>query len=68
MYFGLYVVIDIYSRYVVARRVEAHEDAGLASEVLTEAMDRHQIPDVVHADRGTSITSKPVAQLLVDLA
>jgi putative transposase len=67
VYYELYVVIDIYSRYVVAWRVEAHEDAGLASKMLTEAMGRHQIPDVVHADRGTSMTSKPVAQLLVDL-
>lgn len=67
VYYELYVVIDIYSRYVVAWRVEASEDSALAEQMLTEAMGRHQIPDVVHADRGTSMTSKPVAQLLVDL-
>jgi putative transposase len=39
----------------------------LAKELLEQAMGVHGIPDVVHADRGTSMTSKPVAQLLVDL-
>ena len=67
VYYELYVVIDIYSRFVVAWRVETREDAGLAQDMLEQAMGRHQIPDVVHADRGTSMTSKPVAQLLVDL-
>ncbi|WP_432563076.1 IS3 family transposase [Kineococcus sp. SYSU DK003] len=67
VYYELYVVIDIFSRFVVAWRVEAREDAGLAQDMLEQAMGRHQIPDVVHADRGTSMTSKPVAQLLVDL-
>ena len=66
IYYELYVVIDIYSRFVVAWRLEAREDAGLAQDMLEQAMGVHGIPDVVHADRGTSMTSKPVAQLLVD--
>ncbi len=67
VYYDLYVVIDIFSRYVVAWRVEVREDAGLAEQMLAEAMGVHGVPDVVHADRGTSMTSKPVAQLLIDL-
>ena len=39
----------------------------LATELLEQAIGVHGVPDVVHADRGTSMTSKPVAQLLVDL-
>ena len=67
VYFDLYVVLDIFSRYVVAWTVAAREDAQIATAMLQEAMGVHGIPDVVHADRGTSMTSKPVAQLLVDL-
>jgi putative transposase len=67
VYYDLYVVLDIFSRYVVAWTVAAREDSLLAKEILEEAMGVHGVPDVVHADRGTSMTSKPVAQLLVDL-
>lgn len=67
VYYECYVVLDIYSRYVVGWRVERHEEAALAQDLLEQAMGVHGIPDVVHADRGTSMTSKPVAQLLVDL-
>ena len=45
----------------------AREDAGIAKDLLERAMGVHGVPDAVHADRGTSMTSKPVAQLLVDL-
>jgi len=67
VYYDLYVVLDIFSRFVVAFTVAASEDSLLAKELLEQAMGVHGIPDVVHADRGTSMTSKPVAQLLVDL-
>ena len=67
VYYDLYVVLDIFSRHVVAFTVAASEDSVLAKELLEQAMGVHGIPDVVHADRGTSMTSKPVAQLLVDL-
>lgn len=67
IYFDLYVVLDIFSRYVVAWTVAAREDAQIARTMLEQAMGVHGIPDAVHADRGTSMTSKPVAQLLVDL-
>ncbi len=67
VYFDLYVVLDIFSRYVVGWTVAAREDSQLATELLEQAMGVHGVPEVVHADRGTSMTSKPVAQLLVDL-
>jgi len=67
VYYDLYVVIDIYSRYIVAWTVQAREDSEIAKTMLEEAMGVHGIPTAVHADRGTSMTSKPVAQLLLDL-
>jgi putative transposase len=60
-------VLDVFSRYVVAWTIAAREDAMIATEMLDQAMAAHGVPDVVHADRGTSMTSPPVAQLLVDL-
>jgi len=66
-YFDLYVILDIFSRYVVGWTVAAREDSMIAKELMEHAMGVHGIPDVIHADRGTSMTSKPVAQLLVDL-
>lgn len=67
VYYDLYVVLDIFSRFVVAWTIAAREDAGIAKDLLERAMGVHGVPDAVHADRGTSMTSKPVAQLLVDL-
>ena len=43
------------------------EDSKLAKDLLEQAMGGHGVPDVAHADRGTSGTPKPVAQLLADL-
>jgi putative transposase len=67
VYYDLYVILDIFSRYVVAWTVAAGEDSGIAAELMRHAMGMHGVPEVIHADRGTSMTSKPVAQLLVDL-
>jgi len=67
VYYDLYVVIDIYSRYIVAWTIAAREDSEIAKTMLEEAMGVHGIPEAIHADRGTSMTSKPVAQLLLDL-
>jgi transposase InsO family protein len=66
-YFDAYVMIDIYSRYIVGAYVHAHESAVLAAEMMREVFGIHGIPQVVHADRGTSMTSKTVAALLSDL-
>jgi len=67
VYYDLYVVLDIFSRFVVTWTIAACEDSEIAKTMLEQAMGVHGIPEAVHADRGTSMTSKPVAQLLVDL-
>jgi transposase InsO family protein len=66
-YFDCYVMIDIYSRYIVGAHVHNTESAALAVELMTEIFGVQGVPTVVHADRGTSMTSKPVATLLDDL-
>ena len=66
-YFDCYVVLDIFSRLAVGWTVAAREDARIAEDLLRATIGRHGRPRSIHADRGTSMTSKPVAQLLVDL-
>ena len=66
-YFDCYVMIDIYSRYIVGAHVHASESGELAVQMMKEIFGVHGIPAVVHADRGTSMTSKTVAALLSDL-
>ena len=67
IWYQLYVVIDIYSRYIVAWTLQHREDSDIATTMLEEAFGVHGIPDAVHADRGTSMTSKTVSDLLMDL-
>jgi len=67
IYYDLYVILDIFSRYVVGWTVAARESAEIAEQLIADAIARHGRPGSLHADRGTSMTSKPVAQLLVDL-
>ncbi len=66
-YYDAYVMIDIYSRYIVGAHVHAHETGVLAQEMMKQIFGIHGVPQVVHADRGTSMTSKTVAALLDDL-
>jgi putative transposase len=69
-YYELFVIIDIFSRYVVAWMVSEAETGELAEAFIADALATHGIDRdqlTLHADRGTSMTSKPVAQLLVDL-
>lgn len=69
-YFHLYVIIDIFSRLVVGWMVAERESATLADRLITETCDKQDITPgqlTIHADRGTSMTSKAVAQLLGDL-
>jgi putative transposase len=69
-WFYLYVILDIYSRYVVGWMVAAGEAAALAERLLAETVTAQQVEAdklTVHADRGASMTSKPVAMLLADL-
>jgi putative transposase len=66
-YYDLYVVLDIFSRYVVAWCVAPSEDGELAKELIADAVARHQVPPgqlTIHADRGSSMTSNPVTELL----
>ena len=66
-WYQLYAVIDIFSRYIVGWRVELTEDSELATNLIDQAISTYGKPESVHADRGTSMTSKSVAKLLVDL-
>lgn len=66
-YYDAYVMIDIFSRYIVGQRVHTRESAELAKEFINGVIGVHGVPKVVHADRGTSMTSKTVATLLADL-
>lgn len=69
-YFYLYVILDVFSRYVVGWTVQHREDAQLAKALIRQACEQQQITReqlTVHADRGSSMTSKPVAFLLGDL-
>jgi putative transposase len=70
VYYQLYVIIDIFSRYVVGWTVSSAETGELAEAFIAATLARHGVEAgqlTLHADRGTSMTSKPVAQLLVDL-
>jgi putative transposase len=63
-------MMDVYSRYVVGWMLARREQATLAKELIETSCDRQGIDPnqlVIHADRGSSMTSKTVAQLLVDL-
>ena len=70
VYYDLYVIIDIFSRYVVGWMVAPTETAELAKAFIAATIKAHGIGAMVltvHADRGTSMTSKPVAVLLAEL-
>ena len=69
-YYYLYVILDVFSRYVVGWTVAHAEQAALAERLLAATCAKQQILPgtlTVHADRGSSMTSKPVAFLLADL-
>jgi putative transposase len=69
-YFYLYVILDIFSRYVVGWMLAERESAALAEKLISETSQRQEILPgqlTIHADRGSSMKSKPVALLLSDL-
>ncbi len=69
-YYYLYVILDVYSRYAVGWSVQHRETASLAEQLIAQTITQQQIPPetlTIHADRGSSMTSKPVAFLLADL-
>ena len=69
-YFYLYVILDIFSRYVVGWMLAPRESAALAERLIAETCAKHGILPgqlTLHADRGGVMRSKPVALLLADL-
>jgi putative transposase len=69
-YYYLYVILDIFSRYAVGWMLTSRESATLAQRLIEETCGKQGIQPgqlTVHADRGSSMTSKPVAFLLADL-
>ena len=70
MYFYLYVILDIFSRYVVGWMLAQRESAELARRLIEQTCLKQGIVAgqlTIHADRGSSMKSKPVAMLLSDL-
>jgi putative transposase len=70
LYFSLYVILDLFSRYVVGWMVAAAESARLAERLITATSQKqgiapHQL--TIHADRGAPMRSKRVTELFVDL-
>jgi len=69
-YFYLYVILDVFSRYVVGWMVADGESAELAKRLIADTCAKQGIEPgqlTIHADRGSSMTSKPVAFLMADL-
>jgi len=69
-YYYLYVILDIFSRYIVGWMVAHRELASLARKLIENTCQKQSIqPDqlTIHSDRGPSMKSKPVALLLADL-
>jgi transposase InsO family protein len=68
--FHLYVILDIFSRFVVGWLIAPRECAELAQQLIADTVSRHNVESgmlTLHADRGAAMRSKPVASLLVDL-
>lgn len=69
-YIYLYVVLDVYSRYVVGWLISTKENAALAREVVEQSALRQAVPAgqlILHADRGAAMRSKSLAEKLTDL-
>ena len=70
IYFHLYVILDIFSRYVVGWMIAEAENAGLAEQLIEQSCIKQGIAPnqlKLHADRGSPMISKTVAQLLAEL-
>ncbi len=69
-YFYLYVILDVFSRYVVGWMIAERESEALAQELIQATCAKQGIPAgqlTIHADNGSAMVSKTVAQLLIDL-
>nr|SBO94250.1 Mobile element protein [Nonomuraea gerenzanensis] len=70
VWYCLYTIIDLFSRYVVGWMVASRESADLARHLIEATARKHGIDAgtlTLHADRGSSMTSKTLAELLIDL-
>jgi len=70
VFYHLYSIIDIYSRYTVGWMVAAREGEDLAERLIADTLAKQNIHPgqlTIHADRGSSMASRTVAQLLSDL-
>jgi putative transposase len=70
IYYHLYVILDIYSRYAVGWLIAERESAALAEKLLADTILKQRVETdqlTIHADNGSSMASKPVAFLLADL-
>jgi putative transposase len=69
-YYHLYVILGIYSRYAVGWMIAARESAALAGKLIADTCMKQRTGRgqlTIHAGRGSSMTSRPVAFLLADL-
>jgi putative transposase len=69
-YYYLYVMLDIFSRYVVGWMLAHRESADLARRLIRETVVKQSVVEeqlTIHSDRGPSMTSHGVAQLLASL-
>ncbi len=69
-YYYLYVILDVYSRYVVGWMIAERESEELAQELIRESCVKQGIQPgqlTLHADNGSAMIAKSVAQLLIDL-
>lgn len=69
-YFYLYVLLDVFSRYVVGWTIQHRESAEVAKDLIAQSIEQQGVEAgqlTVHADRGPAMRSKPVAFLLADL-
>lgn len=69
-YYTLYVILDIFSRYIVGWEVTARESAAVAQNLIAACCEKQRIAPgqlTIHADRGSPMIAKSTAQLYVDL-
>jgi putative transposase len=70
VYFYLYVMLDIFSRYVVGWMAATRENASLAQRLIRETIAKYEVPRdqlTIHADRGSPMTALTTAQLIASL-
>ena len=70
VYYCLYAILDVFSRYIVGWTLQHGESQEIASELISQTCEKQQVEKgqlTIHADRGSAMTSKTVAELMMDL-